>query len=104
MPTLYERVEKGKQVRYVPYEPPEPEEMTTNLTGKQAITAAGTLGVILLTIFERNTPPHKVIARKIKAVEQAILNLYHDTGEPVDMEILDWIVKTWDRTMKEMSV
>lgn len=45
---------------------------TQPLTDKQAITIAGTLGITLLMNYQRLMPPHKLIARKVKAVEDAV--------------------------------
>lgn len=99
---LYRKVE-GKRVRYVPVVP-EPELQTVlQFSDAQCITAAGALGMTLLMVFERNLPPHKKVARKIKAVESAILDLFHGTGESIDPEIADLFCKTWDRTMLALN-
>ena len=100
---LYRRVQKGKACRYEPVtEQPEPIPVVM-LSDEQCITAAGTIGVMMLTSFEHIIPPHKLVARKIKAVERAILELYQGTGQPIDSEILNQLCSVWCRTMKIMS-
>lgn len=73
------------------------------LTDEQCLTAAGSLGITLLSIFERNFLEHKRVAKKIKAVEQSVLDLYSGTGKPIDPELADYFCKAWDRTIREMS-
>jgi len=91
---------KGK-VTYV--EVVEDDTVVIELTDEQCLTAAGSLGLTLLCLFERNFPEHKKVARKIKAVEQAVLDLYRSTGQPIDPLLADDFCKAWDRTIREMS-
>ena len=56
---------------------------TQSPTDKQAITIAGTLGISLLMNYQRLMPPHKLVARKVKAVENAVTDLFRSTGYPV---------------------
>lgn len=95
----------GGKVKYEPYQPPCDNEPMTTITFNDAecLTAAGTLGCVLLGLFERHIPPHKLVARKIKAVETAILDLHRNTGHRIDPEINQLILKTWDRTMLAVS-
>lgn len=102
----YQKVTKGKSVRYEPIELDTPGSGPTtyyNLTDKQALTAAGSLGVVLLSLFQRHIPPHKVVARKIVAVEAAILDLYKGTGQEIDDEVADAICRAWDKAMQLIS-
>jgi hypothetical protein len=99
--TLYKKVMKGKRVTYEVM--PEQESATLNLTEPECLTAAGALGVTLLMIFERNIPAHKMVARKINAVQAAILDLYKGTGTAIDDDIAMLIFNAWDRTMKDLS-
>lgn len=92
---------KGK-VTYKEYLPDN--EAVIELTDAQCLTAAGSLGITLLTIFERNFPEHKRVAKKIKAVEQSVLDLYSGTGQPIDPELADYFCKAWDRTIREISI
>jgi hypothetical protein len=99
---LFKRVVKGKSFRYEPVIDDEPLTIVTFTEG-QCLTAAGTLGVILLMLFERYIPQHKRVARKIKAVETAVLELYKGTGEAIHDDIAELITTTWDRTMKAVA-
>lgn len=74
-----------------------------NLTNEQALTAAGALGVTLMALIEKHVPPHKLVARKIKAVEDAILNLYKGTGQEIDDEVADAMCRAWDKAMQLIS-
>lgn len=98
---LYRRIE-GKRVRYEPVAP-EPETLVT-LDDGQMISAVATLGVTLLMLAERHFPPHKLIHRKVKAVEASILDLYSSTGKHVDVETTEQFCACWDTTMKNLSV
>lgn len=99
---LYRRViSTSGRVRYVPHYPADdaPPAMH-NINDRQALTIAASLGCALLIIFERHFPPHMRNARKIKAVEKAIIDLYHGSGEALDPEISEWVCKCWDETMR----
>lgn len=99
---LYQKVPHGKTFRYVPAEVDIPGEGVTihyNLNERQALTAAGSLGVVLLSLFERNIDPKKLVFRKIKAVEDAILDLYKGTGQEIDDEVADAMCRAWDKAM-----
>lgn len=104
-PQLYiKETTPGGKVRYMPYEPPQDNDTTTiTLNDAECLTAAGTLGCVLLGLFEKHIPAHKLVARKIKAVELAMLNLYAGTGQVIDPKITTLMLKTWDRTMLQMS-
>lgn len=105
-PQLYTREETpGGKVRYLPYNLPNDDDLTTTITFDEGecLTAAGTLGCVLLGLFEKHFPSHKLVARKIKAVETALLELYRGTGKKIDPKITTLILKTWDRTMIQMS-
>jgi hypothetical protein len=99
---LYKKVMKGKRTTYELVVDDSPDTVLTFTEG-QCLTAAGALGVTLLTIFERNIPPHKRIARKIQTVKDSVLDLYAGTGEPIQDDIANLIFKTWDKVMREME-
>lgn len=85
-----------------------PDIESVEFTDGQCLTMAGSLGVILLTTFERNFKPMKngtphIVARKIKAVQEAILDLYKSTGQPIDDRYAELVCKVWDETMIRMS-
>lgn len=100
MEQLYRKVIKGKRVTYEPVAPDQEEPTVYDLTDGQALTAAGALGVTLLCLFERFIPPHKRIARKIRAVTNAILDLYSGNGHPIDQDVQEWVCKSWELAMK----
>lgn len=101
MSQLYKKVMVGKRTTYQPVVADEPTIVA--LTDKQCISAAGALGVTLLALFERHFPPHKRVARKIKAVEEAIIDLYTGNGEALDDEIATHFCIAWDETMRRMA-
>jgi len=101
---LYRRIQQGNRIRYEPVASEAETATAVTFTDAQCLSAAGALGVMLLIVFERMIPPHKRVARKIKAVQEAVLALYAGTGEPIDDEIATLMCATWDRVMKEISV
>lgn len=100
---LYRKTMKGKRTVYEPVQSETEPVAYINLTDGQMISAVATLGTVLLMLAERNFPEHKLLHRKIKAVEAAILDLYNGTGQHVDLEICDHFCATWDRVLKELS-
>ena len=104
MPELYEKVMKGRRTTYVPYSPvTDATVVEFDLNEAQCLTAAGALGVTLLNIFERHIPAHKRNARKIKAVQDAVLSLYAGSGQAIDVRLADVICKSWDQTFKQFA-
>lgn len=102
---LYRKVTKGKAVRYELVQP-EPEDNTvTTITFNNAecVTVAGSLGIVLLKLAQRNMQPHQLVARKIKAVETAISDLFRNTGEKLQVDIAEGVMRCWDETMKRVS-
>lgn len=98
---LYRKVMKGQRTTYESVtDGPGP---VLTYTEEQCLTVAGALGTVLLTIFERNIPPHSRIARKINNVQAAILDLYAGTGAHIDDGLAEQVFQTWDRTMKEIA-
>lgn len=101
MQQLFERTTSpGGKVSYRPFTPVKEEPTVIEMTDTQMLTCAAALGVTLLTLYERCLPPHKRIARKVKAVEDAVISLYAGVGEKVDHETLEWFAKMWDSTMR----
>lgn len=105
---LYRKVvSKGGKVSY--QEVKADEGVTVlNLTEPQCVTAAGALGVTLLTIFERNMPKMKngspaIIERKITDVKKAITELYRGSGQPIDESTAEWFFLAWDKTMRNLE-
>lgn len=81
--------------------------MTTkivHLNEIQCLTAAASLGITLLMLFQKHMPEHKKVAKKIKVVEEAITDLYCGTGQNIDMEVAEHFLNAWDLTMMEMTI
>ena len=103
---LFRRVVKGKSVRYEPVEHmPQADEAVTEVTftDRECITVAGSLGVVLLKLAQRNMQPHQLVARKIRAVEMAIIELFKDTGEELRIDIASGVMRCWDETMQRIA-
>jgi hypothetical protein len=101
--TLYEKQvsPKGK-VSYVPYVgyTPRPED---EMTDKQLITLAVSIGVTCLMTLEQNLPQHSRIGRQIRDVEQSILRLAHNCGEHVDREMVDYWASAFNTVMETIA-
>ena len=98
---LYEKtISKGGKVVYKPYTPPSQAPVVMNINDREALTIVASLGMMLIMLFERHFPPHQRNARKIKAVEDAIFNLYAGSGEKLDPALVDWVLSCWDETMR----
>ena len=69
------------------------------LTNEQDVTIAGVLGISLLMNYRRLMPPHKLIARKVKAVEDAVVDLFRSSGHPVNEATLTWVMECWDKAV-----
>ena len=69
------------------------------LTDEQAVTIAGVLGISLLMNYRRLMPPHKLIARKVKAVEDAVVDLFRSSGHPVNEALVKCFLDCWDRAV-----
>lgn len=102
---LYRKVMKGKTVRYEPVQPEPADDTVTTITfsDRECLTVAASLGIVLLCLAQRNMQPHQLVARKIKAVEEAIKNLYAGTGETLSVDISEGVMRCWDETMKRIS-
>lgn len=100
---LYRKIIKGGRVTYKVYEPEAEQIDILNFTDEQFVTVAGALGMTLLMVAERHFPPHKLIARKVKAVNEAIISLYNNTGHKLNDGFAEYIVEAWNKTMKEMN-
>ena len=87
----------------MPYQPATTPDIELEFTDAQCLTLAGSLGAVLLMTFERNIPPHKLVARKVKALENAVLDVFKSTGDKVDPEIMELAFSVWDKTMKQMA-
>lgn len=102
--TLYKKVQQGNRVRYVEHVPeanPVPE--CSEFDNAELITLGVSLGVMMLMILEKQIPPHARNARKIKALENAILDLAKGHGAPITEEMTQYWVDVWNRVMFEVQ-
>ena len=93
----------GKRTVYFLSQPDTTPDIELEFTDAQCLTLAGSLGAVLLMTFERNIKPHKLVARKVKKLEEAILDVFNNTGDKVDPEIMELAFRVWDKTMKQMA-
>ena len=99
---LYERiVTPAGRVTYREWTPPLPmatviPEEKEGLTNGQIVTLGVMAAVTALKLLETHIPPHKVIYRKLEAVEQAILSLASGNGEQISKELVDRWADTWN--------
>lgn len=98
--TLYRRIEQGKRVRYEPYSP---EIDDIDLTEAQILSMVGSLGVTVIAQYENMIPPHKLNARKIKAVKEKILDLFQGTGQKLDEAMVNYWIDCWNLAAMTMS-
>ena len=102
---LYRKVKKGKTTRYEPVQPEPVDDTVTTITFSNAecVTVAASLGMVLLMLAQRNMQPHQLVARKVKAVETAIADLFKGTGEKLRVDIAEGVMRCWDETMQRIS-
>lgn len=102
---LYRKTQKGKSVRYEPIQPEPVDNTVTTITfsNSECVTVAASLGIVLLKLAQINMKPHQLIARKIKAVETAISELFKGTGETLQLDISEGVMRCWDETMQRIS-
>ena len=69
----------------------------------ECITWAVSLAMMQLMILRKQLPEHARNARKIKTIEDAIYDLAKGHGAPIDDELVDLIVGTWNTTMQRVQ-
>jgi len=98
---LYERhISKKGKVSYTPYQP---ETNDKDITEEEALTLCGALGITMLANYSKLVPEHKRVAKKIKAVELAIIDLFRGTGKPVNDEMCNYAMECWNLAMITMQ-
>lgn len=111
MDTLYRKIQKGKSVRYEAVQP-EPDGSapltdqtvtTITFTDRECLTVAASLGIVLLDLAQHNMQPHQLVARRVKAVEDAVKDLFSGTGEALRVDIAEGVMRCWDETMQRIS-
>ena len=104
---LYEKLtsEKGK-VSYklhVPTPVVSPHALNMDMTEGQIVSAIGGLAVIAIHGYQQMLPEHKLIARKVQKVKDAVLEMYKGTGQHIDEETIEFVCAAWDGTMRALS-
>jgi sugar-specific transcriptional regulator TrmB len=97
---FYVKTQQGSRTRYVPYNP---EIDDVDLTEAQILSMVGALGVTVIAQYERLIPPHKLTARKIKAVKEKILDMYMGTGQELDPVMINYWIDCWNLAAMTIS-
>jgi hypothetical protein len=97
--TLYEKLPNG---RYKEYVPPAP-TISSELEPEQVVTMIGTMGICLMESISRLLPDHSKLARETRKVNTAILDLFRNTGKPLDTETAEYAVDCWNETMQRIA-
>lgn len=103
MAELYTKVQQGNRVRYVPLQEKAPPLPPPDFTDEEIITLGVSVGAMILIQLEQNIPEHKRNRRKVKAVTDALMNLAHGNGKPIDTELIDYWTEVWNTTMKRFQ-
>ena len=99
---LYVKTMVGKSVRYVPYVEP-PLMLPDDMTEGQIVSAVGGLSILTIHGYQTLLPEHKRIAKKVQKVKDAVLEMFAGTGQHIDQEIIDFVTKAWDGTMRKLA-
>lgn len=92
--------EKGK-VTYLPYVPSTRAEI--EIDNRQLATLAGTIGLCTLIGLERHLPQHAMLSRKIKALENAIIDLAKLGGKELDQRMTNAGVEAWGAAVQKLA-
>ena len=77
--------------------------LISDFDDKELITCGVSLGMMMLMLLEKTLPPHARNARKVKAVTDAITDLAKGQGAPIEQEMIDYWVDTWNYCMEQMQ-
>lgn len=97
---LYEKIQQGKRNIYKPFKPVINDRA---LSDGEVLTLAGALGLTMLHNYSKHVPKHKLVARKVAAVEQSIEDLFKGTGQPVVDEMSNYVMDCWNLAMLTMA-
>ena len=101
--TLYEKITTGKRIRYVEHVPANSVPVCDAFDSAELVTLGTSLGIMILMILEKQLPPHARNARKIKAVEDAVLDLARGHCAPITEEMMQYWVDAWNHTMIDIQ-
>ena len=96
-------VSAAGKVSYHLYTPPEEPTQAVELTGEQIISLGVAASVTAMAILHRYLKPHQLVARKLKACEQAIFDLAQGAGGKVDGQVVDQWIATWNEVTLQMQ-
>lgn len=99
---LYRKTMKGKRTIYEPV-PMESAKLDEGMTAGEIVTAVGTLSVLAINGYNQMIPPKTCTSNRIKAVEEAVLKLFKDTGTHIDKAITVHVCSVWNQTMQQLS-
>ncbi len=77
--------------------------LNLDMTEGQIVSAIGGLAVIAIHGYQQMLPEHKLIARKVQKVKDAVLEMYQGTGQHIDEETIEFVCAAWDGTMRALS-
>lgn len=73
------------------------------LTDKELVTIGATLGTCILMGLERHIKPHKLLARRLRAVEDSLQNLAQLAGCKLDRELVDAGITAWGAAVETLA-
>lgn len=101
---LYRKVMKGKRTTYEPYTPPVlSAALNDDMSVREIISAVGSLAVLAINGYYEMLPEKSYVSNRVKAVRDAVLKLYKDTGAKIDDDTINHVTTTWNQTMWALS-
>lgn len=76
---------------------------TDNFDPEEMITWSVSLAMMQIMILEKQLPPHKLNARKLAKVREAIFDLAKGLGKPLDDEFVNYVCDCWNETMARIQ-
>jgi len=86
----------------VPHAPPVRQPHSLTMTEGQIVSAVGGLAVMAIHGYQTMLPKHKLISRKVQAVNDSVLEMFRGTGQPIDEDMVDFISGVWNATMEQV--
>lgn len=101
---LYRKVMKGKRTTYEPYTPPVlSAALNDDMSAREIISAVANLAVLAINGYYEMLPEKSYVSNRVKAVREAVLKLYKDTGAKIDDDTINHVTNTWNQTMWALS-
>lgn len=98
---LYERIMQGKKTTYREHIPKKIE--MPEIEQNQVTTLLYALSISMLMSVREQLPAHALVARKVKAVEDAIVSLSAITAVPMDEDLVTVGVQAWNGAIHSMQ-